>query len=99
MRVRAHDLVDGYGGREVLVEPQARFDIANIATSARAKGGDWLLNGRKGFVINGVTADLLIVPGASHLFDEPGTLEQAAFAARDWLGPSPPRSCAPERRR
>jgi putative phosphoribosyl transferase len=28
---------------------------------------------------------LVIVPGASHLFEEPGTLEQAAQLARDWF--------------
>lgn len=28
---------------------------------------------------------LEIVPGASHLFEEPGTLEQAAALARDWF--------------
>jgi putative phosphoribosyl transferase len=28
---------------------------------------------------------LAIVPGASHLFEEPGTLEQAAALARDWF--------------
>jgi len=28
---------------------------------------------------------LMIVPGASHLFEEPGTLEYAARLARDWL--------------
>src|SRR5262249_60397110 len=28
--------------------------------------------------------DLVIVPGASHLFEEPGTLEQVARLARDW---------------
>jgi putative phosphoribosyl transferase len=28
---------------------------------------------------------LEIVPGASHLFEEPGTLEQAAWLARDWF--------------
>jgi putative phosphoribosyl transferase len=28
---------------------------------------------------------LLIVPGASHLFEEPGKLEQAAQLARDWF--------------
>jgi pimeloyl-ACP methyl ester carboxylesterase len=28
---------------------------------------------------------LIIVPGASHLFEEPGTLEQAAQFARDWF--------------
>ena len=43
-------------------EPQARFDIANVATTADANGDDWLLNGRKGFVLNGATADVLIVP-------------------------------------
>ncbi|QGV76973.1 dienelactone hydrolase family protein [Streptomyces ficellus] len=28
---------------------------------------------------------LRVVPGATHLFEEPGTLEQAAEAARDWF--------------
>jgi putative phosphoribosyl transferase len=26
-----------------------------------------------------------VVPGASHLFEEPGTLDTAAALARDWL--------------
>ncbi|MBC6459815.1 dienelactone hydrolase family protein [Actinomadura sp. HBU206391] len=30
-------------------------------------------------------ASLEIVPGASHLFEEPGTLEQVAMLARDWF--------------
>ncbi|WP_028238287.1 dienelactone hydrolase family protein [Stutzerimonas azotifigens] len=29
---------------------------------------------------------LAVIPGATHLFDEPGTLELAAEAARDWFG-------------
>jgi putative phosphoribosyl transferase len=29
--------------------------------------------------------DLQVVPGATHLFEEPGTLEQAANLARDWF--------------
>ncbi len=29
--------------------------------------------------------DLMIVPGATHLFEEPGTLEQVAALARDWF--------------
>ncbi|GIU89667.1 MAG: hypothetical protein KatS3mg010_0766 [Acidimicrobiia bacterium] len=29
--------------------------------------------------------ELAVVPGASHLFEEPGTLEQAAALARDWF--------------
>jgi hypothetical protein len=32
-----------------------------------------------------VTRDLAIVPGASHLFEEPGALEQVAGLARDWF--------------
>jgi pimeloyl-ACP methyl ester carboxylesterase len=28
---------------------------------------------------------LAVVPGASHLFEEPGTLEQAARLAREWF--------------
>jgi putative phosphoribosyl transferase len=30
-------------------------------------------------------ADLVIVPGATHLFEEPGTLAEAAIHARDWF--------------
>lgn len=29
--------------------------------------------------------ELIVVPGASHLFEEPGTLEQVADLARDWF--------------
>jgi len=43
-------------------EPQARYDIADIATSAEAKSDGFLLNGRKNLVLNGGAADLLIVP-------------------------------------
>jgi hypothetical protein len=30
--------------------------------------------------------ELVIVPGATHLFEEPGTLEQVAAAAAAWFG-------------
>jgi len=43
-------------------EPQAGYDLTNIATTASASGDDWILNGQKGFVLNGGTADLIIVP-------------------------------------
>lgn len=33
----------------------------------------------------GSLAELVIVPGATHLFEEPGTLEQAARHAADWF--------------
>jgi putative phosphoribosyl transferase len=31
------------------------------------------------------TVELMTVPGATHLFEEPGTLEQASFGARAWF--------------
>jgi len=34
---------------------------------------------------SGMDKKLMIVPGASHLFEEPGTLEQAAELAKDWF--------------
>jgi hypothetical protein len=30
-------------------------------------------------------AELLVVPGATHLFEEPGALDRAAEAAGDWF--------------
>jgi predicted phosphoribosyltransferase/dienelactone hydrolase len=33
----------------------------------------------------GAWAELVVVPGASHLFEEPGTLEQAALLAAEWF--------------
>jgi putative phosphoribosyl transferase len=37
-------------------------------------------------------SDLAVVPGASHLFEEPGTLDAAAGLARDWFITHPTRS-------
>ncbi len=46
-------------------------------------------------------AELTIVPGATHLFEEPGTLEEVATLARDWflahLAPNPFSSAATAR--
>jgi alkylation response protein AidB-like acyl-CoA dehydrogenase len=43
-------------------EPQGRYDLANIATTAVPDGTDWILHGQKGVVFNGGTSDLIIVP-------------------------------------
>lgn len=43
-------------------EPQARFDIANIQTTATDNGDGFTLSGQKNFVLNGDEAELLIVP-------------------------------------
>jgi alkylation response protein AidB-like acyl-CoA dehydrogenase len=43
-------------------EPQARYDISNVETSAVKDGDNWVLNGDKTFVLNASDADLIIVP-------------------------------------
>ncbi len=43
-------------------EPQARFEISDVATKADANGDGFILNGQKNLVLNGSDADLLIVP-------------------------------------
>jgi pimeloyl-CoA dehydrogenase small subunit len=42
-------------------EPQARYDLANVQTTARRQGSGWVLDGEKRFVLNGDTADRLII--------------------------------------
>jgi alkylation response protein AidB-like acyl-CoA dehydrogenase len=43
------------------LEPAARFDLADIRTSAVEDGGNYLLNGRKAVVLHGDSAHALIV--------------------------------------
>ena len=45
-----------------VTEPQSRYDLANIETSATKDGNDWVINGRKGVVLNGGNAGMLIIP-------------------------------------
>jgi alkylation response protein AidB-like acyl-CoA dehydrogenase len=68
-------------------EPQARYQLANIATTATREGNDWVLNGRKGLVLNGGTSDLLIVPArtAGNNDDEHGITLFAVAADSDGL--------------
>lgn len=42
-------------------EAQARYDLTDVATTARQDGDSWVLNGAKRHVINGDSADKLIV--------------------------------------
>jgi len=44
------------------VERQARYEINDVSTTATKDGDSWLLNGAKGYVLNGDTAELLIIP-------------------------------------
>jgi pimeloyl-CoA dehydrogenase small subunit len=42
-------------------ERQARFDLPDVATTARRSGAGWVLNGAKKYVLHGASADYLIV--------------------------------------
>ena len=55
-------------------EPQARYQLASMATTATRDGNEWVLDGRKGLVLNGGTSGLLIVPArtAGNRDDEHG---------------------------
>ena len=44
------------------VEPQSGYALNNVETTATRSSDGWLLNGRKGVVLNGGNANLLIVP-------------------------------------
>jgi acyl-CoA dehydrogenase len=44
-----------------LTEPQAGSDVAALSTTARADGGDFVLNGEKTFISNGGIADFYVV--------------------------------------
>jgi alkylation response protein AidB-like acyl-CoA dehydrogenase len=49
-------------GALAFVEPQARFNLADITTGAAKDGSEYVINGFKGVVIGGPSADVLIVP-------------------------------------
>jgi len=42
-------------------EPQARYNLANVAATAKRDGDSWVLNGAKSGVLHGDSADLLVV--------------------------------------
>lgn len=44
-----------------MTEPGTGSDLQGIATTARRDGDDWILNGSKTFITNGIMADLVIV--------------------------------------
>lgn len=44
-----------------LTEPDAGSDVSGMSTVARRDGPDWVLNGRKRWITNGVDADVAIV--------------------------------------
>jgi acyl-CoA dehydrogenase len=56
-RITAGDCITAVG----ISEPGAGSDVAGIRTSARREGDDWVINGTKMFITNGVHADVYFV--------------------------------------
>ncbi|EFC81088.1 acyl-CoA dehydrogenase family protein [Parafrankia sp. EUN1f] len=48
-------------GAIAMTEPQTGSDLRGIATTAVRDGDDWVINGSKTFITNGILADLVIV--------------------------------------
>ncbi|MRD46987.1 acyl-CoA dehydrogenase [Caenimonas koreensis DSM 17982] len=70
-KVIAGELITAVG----ITEPGAGSDVAGIRTTARRDGDDWVLNGTKMFITNGVHADLYFVAAKSG----PGKREVSMF--------------------
>lgn len=48
-----------------MTEPEAGSDLASIKTTAKKDGNNWILNGQKTFISNGILSDLVIVVAKS----------------------------------
>jgi alkylation response protein AidB-like acyl-CoA dehydrogenase len=62
----ARDLIGGIIGGEVLMafawaEPQGRYSLSDLKTTARQDGGGWILNGQKAVVVGAPWATHLVV--------------------------------------
>ena len=79
-----------------VAEEPGSWDLAETATRATQKGDGWVLDGTKTFVIDGHTADLLLViarteSGGLGLFAVAGAAGQAqAKGWRPWTSPAGP---------
>lgn len=83
------------GDVAAVVSRGGRPDLAGAADLGRVRAPTLLLVGglddvviqlnREAFEALGCEKELVIVPGATHLFEEPGTLEQVADAAAGWF--------------
>jgi putative phosphoribosyl transferase len=74
------------GGRPDLAA--SRLPLVTAPTLLVVGGEDHMvldLNRQAQRLLTRCESRLVVVPGATHLFDEPGTLEAAAEAARDWF--------------
>ncbi len=56
-----------------MTEPGAGSDLAGLRTSARRDGDDYILNGAKIFISNGILCDLCVVAAKTENSDDPHT--------------------------
>lgn len=83
------------GDIAAVVSRGGRPDLAGAAALARVRSPTLLLVGgfdpdvlalnEEALACLHCTKGLTVIPGATHLFEEPGTLEQVADAARQWF--------------
>lgn len=56
------ELIEGkLQGAVAYLEPQSRYELADVKTTAKQDGDAWLLSGEKSLVLNGMSADKIIV--------------------------------------
>jgi len=59
-------IIDGsVQGALAYAEPQGRFNLADLTTRARREGDGWIIDGYKAVVLNGPSADVLVVSARS----------------------------------
>jgi putative phosphoribosyl transferase len=73
------------GGRPDLARAALARVRAPVLLIVGAKDVDVLVLNESALAALAGDARLEIVPGAGHLFEEPGALERVAVLARDWL--------------
>src|SRR6185369_3115474 len=73
------------GGRPDLAMPYLERVLAPTLLIVGELDGQVLQLNRQAFARLAVEKELAVVPGATHLFEEPGTLEQAAKLAQEWF--------------
>lgn len=74
------------GGRPDLASPE---ELAHVVSPTLlivgSRDGTVVELNREAFLYLACEKEMKIIPGASHLFEEPGKLEQVATAAKDWF--------------
>jgi len=56
------EIISGQKGSSLgITEPGAGSDVANLTTSARQDGDDWILNGSKTFITGGMESDYFVI--------------------------------------